>query len=153
MQATLHTRTRFAAYLFVAAIALGSAAPALAQQTESSFATKTPAQWEQLSRQLVASLDSPVLQVRQGALQHINFFATNLRDQIDLDEAVPKLIDIYETDTNEGLRILALTGLHAIGDASVMRYLSETVRTETSPRVRALTLAALADYVAKEQTL
>ena len=59
-------------------------------------------------------------------------------------------LDIYETDDNEGLRILALTSLNAIGHRSIMMYLSDTVQRESSPRVRALTLAALADYVAKE---
>ena len=34
-----------------------------------------------------------------------------------------------------------------------MVYLSDTVKRESSPRVRALTLAALAEYVAKAETL
>ena len=139
---------RFIAYLFAATVLLGSTAPAFAQNTE--FATKDATAWKQLSRQLVESLDSPIDQIKLGTLQHINFFAAYYKDQVDLSEAVPSLIDIYETDDHEGLRILALTSLNAIGDRSIMVYLSETVQRESSPRVRALTLAALADYVAKE---
>lgn len=138
------------AWLLVVAIA---AAPAFAQPAEKSLADKDATEWAQLSRQLVASLDSPIAQVRQGALQHINYFATYHAEQIDLTEAVTQLIDIYESDAPEGERILALTSLHAIGNLSVMRHLSETVRSEASPRVRALTLAALADYQAKTQAL
>ena len=139
---------RVFAYLFAVTVLFVGTAPAFAQDTD--FATKDASEWKQLSRQLVESLDSPILQVKQGTLQHINFFATYHKDHVDLSVAVPKLIDIYETDDNEGLRILALTSLHAIGDRSTMLYLSDTVQRETSPRVRALTLAALADYVAKQ---
>ena len=139
---------RVAAYLFAVAVLFGSTAPALAQDTD--LATKDASEWKQLSHQLVESLASPILQVKQGTLQHINFFATYHKDDVDLTVAVPKLIDIYETDDNEGLRILALTSLHAIGDRSTMMYLSDIVQREASPRVRALTLAALADYVAKQ---
>jgi len=142
---------RFAAYLFAVAVLLGSTAPAFAQNTD--FATKDADQWKQLSRQLVESLNSPIAQIKQGTLQHINFFATYHKDNVDLSEAVPQLIKIYETDDNEGFRILALVSLNAIGDRSIMLYLSETVQRESSPRVRTLTLAALADYIAKEQAL
>lgn len=139
---------RFAAYLFAVAVLLGSSVPAFAQDTD--LATTDADRWEQLSRQLVASLDSPVDQIKQGTLQHINFFATYHKDDVDLSRAVPKLIDIYETDDNEGVRILALTSLNAIGHRSIMVYLSDTVQRESSPRVRELTLAVLADYVARE---
>ena len=139
---------RITAYLFAVAVLLGSSVPAFAHTTD--LATPDADSWEQLSRQLVASLDSPIDQVKQGTLQHINFFATYHKDDVDLTQAVPKLIDIYETDDNEGLRILALTSLNAIGHRSIMVYLSDTVQRESSPRVRELTLAVLADYVARE---
>ena len=141
---------RVIAYLFIVAVAFAGTAPAFAQND---FATKDANEWKQLSRQLVESLDSPIDQVKQGTLQHVNFFATYHKDDVDLSAAVPKLIDIYETDDNEGFRILALTSLHAIGDRSIMHYLSETVQRESSPRVRTLTLAALADYIAREDAL
>ena len=140
---------RLAAYLFVIAVALGGTAPALAQDADTPYATMDATQWKHLSQQLTQSLDSPVAQIKLETLQHINFFATHYRDKIDLDEAVTTLIEIYENDTEEGFRILALTSLHAIGDRATMMYLSDTVQRESSPRVRALTLAALADYVAK----
>ena len=89
---------RVIAYLFAAAILLGSTAPAFAQDTD--FATKDATAWKQLSSQLVESLDSPIMQIQQGTLQHINFFATYHQDEIDLSNAVPKLIDIYETSDN-----------------------------------------------------
>ena len=154
MKSQIHaskTSKRVIAYFFVLAIAFAGTAPAFAQTTD--FATKDADEWKQLSLQLVESLDSPIAQVKQGTLQHINFFATYHKEDVDLSVAVPKLIDIYETDDNEGSRILALTALNAIGDRSIMIYLSETVNSEPSPRVRALTLAALADYIAREDAL
>ena len=140
---------RLAAYLFVFAVALAGTAPAFAQNADTQYATMDGLQWKQLSQQLTLSLDSPIAQIRLETLQHVNFFATFHRDKIDLTEAVTTLIEIYEDDTEEGFRILALTSLHALGDRSVMLYLSDAVRTEQSPRVRHLTLAALADYNAR----
>ena len=140
------------AYLFVFAVALAGTTSAFAQEAETSVATKNAQEGAQLSRQLTLALDSPIDQIKLEALQLINFLGA-FHSDVDLTEAVPKLIEIYEIDATEGYRILALTGLHAMGERSGMRYLSETVRTERSPRVRALTLAALADYNAKEQAL
>ena len=140
---------RLAAYLFIVAVALAGTAPAFAQDANTPYATMDAAQWKQLSQQLTESLDSPIAQIKQETLQHINFFATYYSDQIDLTEAVAKLIEIYEDDTEEGFRILALTSLHALDNRSVMLYLSDAVQTEQSPRVRQLTLAALADYNAR----
>ena len=137
---------RLAAYLFVFAVALAGTAPAFAQDANNQYATMDGLQWKQLSQQLTLSLDSPIAQIKLETLQHVNFFATYYSDKIDLTEAVTTLIDIYENDMEEGFRILALTSLHALGDRSVMRYLSDVVQTEQSPRVRRLTLAALADY-------
>ena len=144
---------RLSAYLFVFAVALAGTTSAFAQEAETSVVTKNAQEGAQLSRQLILALDSPIDQIKLETLQLINFLAAFHSDEVDLTEAVPKLIEIYEIDATEGYRILALTGLHAMGERSVMRYLSETVRTERSPRVRALTLAALADYNAKEQAL
>ena len=140
---------RLAAYLFVFAVALAGTAPAFAQNADTRYATMDALQWKQLSQQLTLSLDSPIAQIKLETLQHVNFFATYYSDKIDLTEAVTTLIEIYEDDMEEGFRILALTSLHALGDRSVMMYLSDVVQTEQSPRVRQLTLAALAEYNAR----
>ena len=140
---------RLAAYLFIFTVALAATAPVFAQDADTPYATMNGLQWKQLSQQLTLSLDSPIAQIKQETLQNINFFATYHNDKIDLTEAVTKLIEIYEDDAEEGFRILALTSLHALNDRSVMLYLNDAVRTEQSPRVRQLTLAALADYNAR----
>ena len=149
MKSQIHASKRLAAYLFVFAVALTGTAPALAQDADAPYATMNATQWEQLGHQLTQSLDSPVAQIKLETLQHINFFATHYSDKVDLTEAVTKLIEIYEDDSEEGFRILALTALNAFDDRSVMLYLSEAVQVEQSPRVRQLTLAALADYNAR----
>ncbi len=140
---------RLAAYLFVFAVALAGTAPTFAQDADTPYATMDALQWKQLSQQLTLSLDSPIAQIKLETLQHVNFFATYYSDKIDLTEAVTTLIEIYEDDMEEGFRILALTSLHALSDRSVMMYLSDVVQTEQSPRVRQLTLAALAEYNAR----
>ncbi|MFQ5568999.1 MAG: hypothetical protein ACE5G0_04950 [Rhodothermales bacterium] len=152
MKRTIHVRQRFIAYGFVCAVALLTATPTVAQISEVSPATYDAALAERISNQLIASLDSPIAQIRQKALQHINFFATHHRDEIDLTGATPKLIEIYESDKQEGFRILALASLRAIGHESIIRYLGENARMQQSARVRELTFAALADY-ARARTL
>ncbi len=150
---------RFYAYLLAGVLALAGAAPALAQAPDAPPTTAetihnlTAVGWANLGIQLTLSLDSPVEQIRQETLQHINFFATHYGDRVDFARAVPRLLRIYETDATEGYRIMALTALHAIGDAGAMQYLREALRWERSERVRRLTLAALADYAARTQAL
>ena len=151
MMKTLFRRTRWGATpLVVGLLILAGAAPVHAQDASVTSAkhiqAMTPVAWQNLSIELTLGLDAPEVAIRQQSLQLVTFFATNYHDQIDLQRALPRLLRIYETDAEEGYRIMALTALHAIGDASTMAYLRERVRQETSPRVRLLTLAALADF-------
>ncbi len=135
---------RITAFVFVAVLAVAGAAGVQAQATDTPDATVQVGWWKQhMGSQLAVSLRSPVASIRQQALQHVNYFAANARGEVDLSATVPALTEIYEADGHEGMRIMALTALHAIGGDAIMRYLRETVQDETSLRIRQLTLAAL----------
>ncbi len=148
---------RFSVLLLVGVLAFTGAATAQpldpASTTAQAIRQMDAVQWRHLSRQLTRSLDSPVAQIRQEAMQHINFFATHYGDRVDFTSAVPELLRIYDADATEGYRIMALAALHAIGDEGAMQYLRQAVQWERSERVRKLTLAALADHVAQARAL
>lgn len=151
MRNLLFSRVRWiAAPLLAGLVALGSVAPAAAQDTSITSAehiqAMTPVAWQNLGIELTLALDAEAPATRQQTLQFITFFATNYHDKLDLTRALPRLLRIYEYDAEENARIMALTALHAIGEETSMGYLRELVRKEQSPRVRRLALAALADF-------
>ena len=118
----MNANKRVAAYLFAAVVLLGSTAPAFAQTTDA-FATKDATEWAKLERQLVTSLDSPIAQVRQGALQHITFFATYHQDDVDLNEAVPKLIEIATDHPHVEIRKKAIFWLGDSEDPRAVEFI------------------------------
>jgi hypothetical protein len=62
-------------------------------------------------------------------------------------------MDVYRYSEEEGKKILALRGLHAIGDAETMQKLEiEMGRERPSRRVQRLTRAALAEYQREHET-
>lgn len=138
---------RITVYVFIVALAVAGTAEVRAQAADVSDHSAQVGWWKQnLGDQLAASLKSPVPAIQQQALQHVNYFAANADDEIDLAATVPALSTIYETAEHERMRIMALTALHAIGGETIAQYLRERVQQETSPRIRRLTLAAIADY-------
>ena len=141
---TLYVRPRWAACVALFAFVFALAPVANAQQAV--FADKDQVWWDSLENQLTTSLDSSIEQIQEQALQHIIFFATNYRDNVDLTNAAVKVLDLYETGTDDTHRTLALMALHAIGNEYTMNRLSETVQWESSKRIQQLTLAVLADY-------
>jgi hypothetical protein len=99
-----------------------------------------------LEEQLTGLLDYEVGNIRVQALQQIIFLSTVHGDEYDFSAAVPRILDFYENGEDEAFRIMALSALHAIGDAGAMRRLQARVADEPSKRVRLLTLAALKAY-------
>lgn len=138
------TPKRFTACLMVALLSVAMAAPTFAQASKQ-LVTSEASWWEHnLGEQLASLLDSPVEASKQRGLEFCLHFG-ELSD-IDLSAAVPKLLDIYDHDANEGYRIMALSALHVLGEAEGMFGLLERVNTEASPRVRRLTVAALVSF-------
>ncbi len=105
-----------------------------------------PRWWDALASELVLGVARPVGEVEETALQNVIFFAEVHGKRLDLKSAVPYLLAIYRDDEREGTRIMALAALHAIGNRAAMKDLREGVALEASPRVKRLTVAALAEY-------
>lgn len=106
----------------------------------------TKNEWRHLRSEQLAALRSKDPRVRQDAVRNIIYLTRFHGDQVDFKRASLPLLDIYIFDRDEGNRIVALAGLHAVGSRNVMAHLAQRVRLESSPRVRRLTIAALADY-------
>ena len=102
--------------------------------------------WEALEKELILAVAQPAGEVSEVALQNIIFFADVHSGRIDLDEAVPFLLEVYRDHENEGTRVMALAALHAIGDREAMSDLRTRVAREASPRVKRLTIAALSEF-------
>lgn len=121
--------------------------PALVNQhIADTYAERSPAWWNALGRQLTLTLDKPHAQVEVHALQNVIFFATHYRAQVKLNDAAPKLIEIYRWHPEREFRLMALAALHAIGDERAMETLGELLRREPNGPVRRLTVAALNDH-------
>ena len=147
--------------LFLTALTLAWAAPAQAQipmeaeqplaqaLAPEDYASQRPAWWNALGRQLTLVIDKPVEDVDPKALQNIIYFATHFGERVQLRDATPQLLEIYRKHERVEFRMLALSALHAIGDAHAMEKLQRLVREEPPGRVRKLTVAALAAHYQK----
>ncbi len=102
--------------------------------------------WRALEKELVLAVAQPAGEVSETSLQNIIFFAQVHADRIDLNEAVPFLLEVYRDHENEGTRLMALSALHAIGNRRAMNDLRTGVARESSPRVKRLTIAALSAF-------
>ena len=106
----------------------------------------TPREWKQLRAELITTLRSGRDAAWEDAAQQVIYLAFYYRDKIKLAHTSAPLLDSYILDRSEQHRIMALAALHAIGDHDAMAHLAQRVRLEGSPRVRRLTVAALADH-------
>lgn len=112
------------------------------------FDALTYGQWKELGDRLTAALRWPRGDAWEEAAVQVIYLARYYGDRIDLDRASSRLLDVYLLGRHEPERILALAALHAIGNRFAMEHLLQRMwlRQEHSPRVRRLTLAALADH-------
>ena len=122
----------------------GEARPSTLSEYDLSGLTKQ--QWKQLKKEQLTALRSEQEHVWQQALQNVIFLSTFYREKVNFGRAASPLLEFYLFDRNEQHRIMALAGLHAIGKTDGMAHLAQRVQLERSPRVRRLTLAALADH-------
>ena len=88
----------------------------------------------------------PTIQQGVQALQQVIFLAHGRDRGFDFTAAVPAILSIYENETDEAFRIMALSALNEIGDAHAMQRLDARVRAEPSKRVRLLTEVVLKGY-------
>ena len=159
VHASSRSVTRFAAGRLFAVLGLvlvlgcGIGLPAAhAQQLASleapvaSLETREALSKEQLAWQLTSMLDYDIPNIRVQALQQVIFLAHGRDRGFDFTAAVPAILSIYENETDEAFRIMALSALNEIGDAHAMQRLDARVRAEPSKRVRLLTEVVLKGY-------
>jgi hypothetical protein len=130
--------------LAVAWVFLG-AAPIQAQQQDP-YGDNSDEWWTRLEQQLTQSINSPNRNIRIRALQDLFYFTTNHPERVDFREAIPGLMDMYAWEKQQQYRVLALMTLQNVADEATMNRLHEMVKSETSPYVRDVTLAALAEH-------
>lgn len=111
----------------------------------------TPDQWRGLQRQILTSLRAPAGSIDQNVLQNVIFFETHFPEAMDLDRAAPRLLKIYESHTDQGIRILALSALHSVAEAQSMQRLAHLIRFEESRLVRHIGTAAVVDYYRNQE--
>ena len=120
--------------------------PLVNQYVADSYEHRSDAWWNALGRQLTLTLDGPYDQIEEAALQNVIFFAVHHREKVKLNDAAAKLLEVYRKHEQVAFRMMALAALHAIGDEDAMQKLNQIVRSETSDRVRRVTVAALHDH-------
>lgn len=137
-------RTLLVATMTALFIAAGSASPTLAQPEDSPALSTEKVSWtEHFGKQIRALLETEDPERQQNAIQHVLLYANRSDVDIDFEAAVPALFEIYENAEDDGLRLMALTALNAIGGEPVMARLAERVSYEKSNRVREHTLRIL----------
>ena len=110
------------------------------------FENLTKAEWKQLRKDQIEAVRSKDDAVWQEAAVNIMFLTIYPGEKVDFHPASNPLMERYVFDRDENDRVLALAAMHAIGHRDTMARLSQRVRTEGSPRVRRLTVAAVLDY-------
>jgi hypothetical protein len=121
--------------------------------TASSSEQHNPDWWQAMEDRLVQETAVPYDSVAEETLQALVYFSLNHPGKLDLSDTAPVLMDVYRYSEEEGKKILALRGLHAIGDAETMQKLAiEMGRERPSRRVQRLTRAALAEYQREHET-
>ncbi len=125
---------------------LGLLVPLSAQAQKTPYEHHSATWWDNLEQQLTVSLNTSIPEIQDETLQHIIYFASNYKSKLDLYDATPKLMDIYEHDLNPARRTMALIALDAIGSEATMARLAELVENEPAGKIRNITLAVLAQY-------
>lgn len=98
-------------------------------------------------------LRMPSTSTKAQTMQNLILFANLYGSVLDLSDAVPALVTIYERETDDRLQTMALAAIHAIGDEEGMERILQLFadsyfrRQRISPRLRHMTHAALAEYI------
>ena len=93
----------------------------------------------------VAALEAtPVEQVQENQLQDLILIA--LTSEGDLTASASKLSEVALDHPDARMRMLAVSGMHAVGNETEMFKLIRAVDSETSPQVRSTMVRALNDF-------
>lgn len=123
------------------------------EETAVRFPVSAAAWRNNIGKQSAIALRMPGTAAKEQTLRNLILFANRYGEALDLSDAVPMVVHVYAHNRNEDLRTMALAALHAIGDAKgmerVLRLFADPLfRHRLSPRLRHITHAALAEYIA-----
>lgn len=93
--------------------------------------------------QLIASLQSPIDDVRAQSLKNAIYFATLYRDRMDLNAVAGVVRTVYQHDARAENRRLALAALQAIASPHTQRFLTNRVSPEEAAESRAVLASVL----------
>ena len=124
---------------------------AQAQHVRAEPEAEQPAVWSLfIGQQLAQSLESPSAGIRAKALEQVTLLARSFGEELDLSDAVPALVSIYNEDPDPRRRLAAVAGLHAIADEAGMQQVRLSVARQASKRVLDAAMAVLWDYYGAE---
>lgn len=124
---------------------------AQAQHVRAEPEAEQPAVWSLfIGQQLAQSLESPSAGIRAKALEQVTLLARSFGEELDLSDAVPALVSIYNEDPDPRRRLAAVAGLHAIADEAGMQQVRLSIARQASKRVQHAAMAVLMDYYGAE---
>lgn len=131
----------FALFLALAPVSNVGAHPSHLAHEE----TNQPEWTKVLGEQVRMLLELGDINRQEDAMLLVLQYAQRSDLKIDFQPAVPALLAIYESEADEGHRLIALSALNAVGSEPVLGRLAERVRNraETSERVKRQTLRVL----------
>lgn len=113
------------------------------------FSALSNSSWKEIRNEQIRDVRSGNEEEWITAARNIIFLNKHYPDKVNFRRATGPLLEIFIHDRNERHRILALAALHSIGKSDAMAYLAEYVKTERSPNVKRLTVAAINDLYAE----
>jgi hypothetical protein len=135
--------TKFTGLVFVLSLLVISSVSATPDDKERREpTTMTAERWEMFSQNLVRALASGNDGVQQAALRMIIQHA----DFVQVDEALPDIVRIYQTSNDEALRRMAVVTLGKVQSEWAIEYLRRAERFEKSPVLRNQIRAVLAQH-------
>jgi hypothetical protein len=98
--------------------------------------------WDAFSENLVVGLKSDNLGVRTSAMQQVIRYA----DNVNVDDAIFDIVEMYRSSNDEKVRQLALAAMHKTENAWAMDFLKRNLKFEKSEKLRTAIYHILNDY-------
>lgn len=97
-----------------------------------SLAGDQPDKWQKASQNMVYALKHGPDGLKQSVLQNIIRYS----DQLQVDEAVFEVMNIYRSHPDERVRQLALVALYKMNNSWALSFLERAIKFEKSPKLR-----------------
>ena len=105
--------------------------------------------WKRLETELSLE-NTPHDAVTADQFRHIILFKNIEGDKLDLSSSVDVAYDAYRFHSNDGIRMLALLSLHAIGDRQSIVRVQKNLHYEKNERIRRMAIAAISEFYAEQ---